>query len=67
LEHEKSLVQYENYYNHERFPTDLLGYTPMEVLNGEIPNKDRFKEQIAAAKKERIKINQNFNDCNIEK
>lgn len=63
LEHLKSLDRFVTYYNHERFPVDHFGYTPMEVLNGEIPDKNRFKEQIAYARKERIKINQQFNEC----
>lgn len=66
LEHLKSLERFESYYNHERFPTDLFGYTPMEVLNGKIPDKDKFKEQIAIAKTERVIINQNFNDCYLK-
>jgi len=67
LEHLKSLERFEVYYNHERFPTDLIGYTPMEILFGEIPDKERFKEQITAGRKERIIVNQRFNECYIVK
>lgn len=63
LEHLKSLDRFVVYYNQERFPVDHFGYTPIEVLNGNIPNKDRFKEQISAARMERIRVNQQFNEC----
>lgn len=63
LEHLKSLRRFVTYYNHERFPVDHFGYTPMEVLNGNIPDKDRFKEQITGARVQRIATNQQFNEC----
>ena len=33
-QHLKCLVTFVNYYNHHRFPTDLFGLTPFEVING---------------------------------
>jgi hypothetical protein len=65
LEHLDNLDRFVVYYNDERYPTDHFGHTPMEVLNGEIPNRDQFKEQIANARKERVRINQNFRECYI--
>jgi hypothetical protein len=41
----------------------LTGFTPKEVLNGSIPVKHRFSEQMALAKSDRITTNQTF-DCN---
>jgi putative transposase len=40
----------------------LTGFTPKEVLNGSIPFKHRFTEQMALAKSDRITTNQTF-DC----
>jgi hypothetical protein len=34
-EHEKWLEEFVHYYSHQRYPTDHLGLTPYEVLNGE--------------------------------
>ncbi|MBL4708051.1 MAG: hypothetical protein JKY48_06390 [Flavobacteriales bacterium] len=63
LEHHKSLDRFVIYFNDERYPVDHFGYTPMEVLNGKTPDKYQFKEQIALARKERIKANQSFDGC----
>lgn len=51
------------YYNHHRFPNNLFGLTPFEVINGKIPDKDFFKNQISEAKLERVITNQSFNEC----
>ena len=61
--HLKSLKRFVEYYNHERYPTELYGYTPMEVIQGKVPDKHLFKDQIKKASKERIKQNQAFNLC----
>ena len=53
------------YYNYERFPTDHYGLTPMEVLEGQIPNKFKFRVDIKNAQEERVKANQKFNQCPI--
>ena len=37
---------------------NLHGLTPNEVINGAIPDKYRFRTQIAAARKKRVSINQ---------
>jgi transposase InsO family protein len=65
LEHLDNLDRFVVYYNDERYPTDHFSYTSKEVLNGEIPNRDQFKEQISNARKERVRINQNFRECYI--
>ncbi|WP_339884078.1 hypothetical protein [Polaribacter vadi] len=46
------------YYNHNRYPTNLLGLTPFEAVNGKIPNKNHFKEKIQQARKNRVVLNQ---------
>lgn len=61
--HLKDLERFVCYYNYERYPTELYGYTPMKIVEGKIPNKDKFKEQIEQARKNRVKANQEFNDC----
>ena len=64
-EHFKHLDEYMDYYNHNRFPYEHFGVTPYEVLEGEIPDKSRFKEQIKKRQIERLEENRNFNDCPI--
>ena len=63
--HLQDLERFVAYYNYERYPTELYGYTTMEIIQGKIPDKDRFKEQILEAKKNRVTINQQFNNCRI--
>jgi len=63
--HLKDLKHFVEYYNHHRYPTDLFGLTPFEVVNGKIPDKNHFKEKIQEARKNRVIINQQFNDCKI--
>lgn len=48
--------------NYRNRPLEVLsGFTPAEVLNGDIPQKYRFSEDIATAKRNRIEENQAFN------
>ncbi len=61
--HLENLKRFVHYYNHERYPTDLFGLTPMEVIDGKIPDKYYFKNQIAEAKLNRVTTNQAFNNC----
>lgn len=61
--HLDSLEQFVHYYNYERHPADLYGLHPMEVINGKIPDKDYFKNQIAEAKINRVSTNKTFNKC----
>ena len=63
--HLKDLERFVEYYNHHRYPTDLFGLTPIEVVNGKIPDKNHFKEKIQEARKNRVIVNQQFNDCKI--
>jgi hypothetical protein len=46
----------------------LHGLTPIDVLNGAIPDKNRYKADIAAARIARVAVNQAFNcnDCSDE-
>lgn len=61
--HLENLTRFVEYYNHKRYPSDLLGFSPMEVLQGNIPDKNRYKEQINEAKLLRIDKNKAFNRC----
>lgn len=62
-EHLKHLEEFMDYYNHKRYPFEHSGLTPHEVLDGEIPNKFKFSEQIKNRQKERLEENRNFNGC----
>lgn len=63
--HLKDLQKFIEYYNYHRFPTELYGLTPMEVVEGKVPDKHFFKEQIQEARKNRVATNQKFNACSI--
>ena len=41
----------------------LLGLTPFEVLQGEVLNRDQFKEQKEQARKERLEQNMKVECC----
>jgi hypothetical protein len=62
-EHFKHLDEFMDYFNHERYPSEHFGLTPYEVLEGEKPNKFRFREQIKNRQKERVLENRAFNGC----
>jgi len=64
-EHLKSLTHFYRYYNYERFPTELFGLHPMEVIEGKKIDKHYYKEQIKQAGINRIKENQAFNQCKV--
>ena len=64
-EHLKNLDKFVLYYNNERFPGELNGLKPLEVIEGKIPNKNYFKENIQQSRKNRVEVNQNFNDCPV--
>ena len=61
--HLQDLERFVTYYNHKRYPTELYGYTTMEIIQGKIPDKNRFAAQILEARKSRVATNQQFNDC----
>ncbi len=63
--HLKDLEKFIAYYNDHRYPTELYGLTPMEVIQGKIPDKHFFKEKIQDARKNRVAVNQEFNACGI--
>jgi transposase InsO family protein len=44
--HDQNLETFVIDYNQHRYMGAHFGYTPMEVLNGKFPDKNRFKEQI---------------------
>jgi hypothetical protein len=62
-QHMNDLARFMTYYNLERYPTEHFGLRPSEVLHGEKPDRNRFKEQIQKGKEERIITNRLFNDC----
>jgi transposase InsO family protein len=63
--HLKDIERFVEYYNHYRYPTNLFGLTPLEVVNGKIPDKNHFKEKIQEARKNRVVVNQQLNVCKI--
>lgn len=63
--HLEDLEQFIEYYNYQRYPTELYGYHPMQIIEGYKPDKHRFKDQIIEARLQRIKTNQQFDDCPI--
>jgi len=63
--HLKDLKRFVAYYNYHRYPTELFGLTPMEIIQGKTPDKHHFKERIQLARKNRVVANQKFNACAI--
>lgn len=53
----ESFVEYNNF---DWFPIEFHGLSPNEVLQGEIPDKNRCSEQIKQAKQDRLFENQSF-------
>jgi hypothetical protein len=51
------------YYNCVRYPGDLYGLHPIQVLNGEPINKTKFTTAILNDKQLRYQINTAFNNC----
>lgn len=64
-EHLENIAQFVTQYNEHRYPTELYGLTPLEVIHDNIPDKHLYREQIQQARKDRISVNQQFNDCPI--
>jgi hypothetical protein len=61
-----SLPTFVDYYNNQRFPGDHYGLTPSQVLEGEVPNKKMFFDQIQQSRKDRIEYNKNVFDCKLK-
>ena len=61
--HLESLERFFIYYNEERYFTEHTGLRPIDILNGKMPDKYLFKEQIEQARKNRIETNRQFNTC----
>ncbi len=57
---QKAIDEFIHYHNHLRYPTEHYGYTCWEVLNGAVPDKNRFKLQLLEARKKRVQENQQF-------
>jgi len=62
-QHIKDIESFIYDYNYNRFPAELYSFSPMEVIAGKMPDKNRYKYEIEQAKKNRIKANQNYNMC----
>ena len=60
---QKHLNDFVYYYNHQRFPIELHGYSPIEVLQGAIPDKHRFKNDIRIAWHRRYLENKHTSFC----
>lgn len=52
------IFEYNNQYH-----GSLFGYSPKEVLDGAIPDKDKFKEELANSRAKRLEANKSFNCC----
>ena len=62
---QKGMDNFEIYLNEKRYPKELYGLVPLQVLNGEIPDKNKFKEQIKAQKKLRYQKNKSAKFCDV--
>ncbi len=62
---QKSLDEYEIYLNTKRYPRELYGLLPQQVLNGEIPDRNKFKESIKAQQKVRYQKNKSARYCDV--
>jgi len=60
---DKWIEEFVHYYSHQRYPTDHLGLTVMEVLNGIKPDKDKYKHEKELARQNRYETNIKFEDC----
>ncbi|MGP8215546.1 MAG: hypothetical protein ACLQQ4_08285 [Bacteroidia bacterium] len=61
----KHLEAFDEYYNWNRYPIELYGYAPMEVVKGKVPDKHRFAYRIKRAQKKRYIINKSTTYCGI--
>lgn len=59
------LQGFQDYNNNERYPIALHGFTPQEVFDGSIPNKDYFKSEILQATKIRYQKNKTGKFCDV--
>lgn len=57
------IEEFVHYYSYDRYPTDHLGLTVMEVLNGVKPDKDKYKREKELARQKRYETNVKFEDC----
>lgn len=56
----EALDAFENFANHEWFPIELFGLSPMEVLNGATIDPHRFKLQIQNGRAKRLLENKKY-------
>jgi hypothetical protein len=63
LNHVEKFVEY---YNNDRYPGDHHGLTSQQVLEGQIPNKKMFSEDIEQSRKDRIDYNKNEFRCSVD-
>ena len=63
ITHLKNLNDFQPFHNNHRYPIQFHGYTPLEILDGKIPDKTRYKNHILNARKKRVKTNQHHSAC----
>ncbi len=61
---DKKLNEFTEHCLHRYFG-ELHGLTPQQILDGEMPDKHKFKLQIQNAKTERLQTNKTFNGCTL--
>jgi hypothetical protein len=59
------LKEFVHYNNVLRYPGDLYGYSPLEVLHGAMPDRDRFKGAIQLARIARVERNREIRGCEV--
>lgn len=59
----KCFMDFTHYYNYIRYPGDLYGLHPIDVLNGEPINKTKFKNAILIDKQLRYQTNSSLSVC----
>lgn len=62
---QQGLDEFEIYLNTKRYPKDLYGLLPQQVIDGHLPDKYMFKEQIKAQKKVRFMKNKAARFCDV--
>jgi len=59
------LIDFVYYANVLRYPGDLYGYSPTEVLQGAVPDRNRFKFSIGKARRARVERNRKDRGCGV--
>lgn len=62
---QKGIEEFEIYFNKKRYPKELYGLTPQQILDGAIPDKNKFTEKIKIQKKLRYQKNKSAKFCDV--